>query len=97
MLDKSRLGTRYTCYKCETKFYDLNRPAPICPECGADQSDAPVQDVKALLNKGGGKRRKVEPEEEPTPNLEEDAEDSDDSDDEELGLGLNDDDDDDLD
>jgi len=96
MLDKTRLGTRYTCYECGTKFYDLNRPAPTCPECGADQTNAPVQDVKALLSKGGGKtRRKVEAEEEPTPQVDEDVEDSDDDDDGDLGLGMDDDDDDD--
>lgn len=35
------LGTKHTCYKCDTKFYDLKRPAPICPKCGADQREAP--------------------------------------------------------
>lgn len=65
MLDKARLGTRYTCFQCGTKFYDLNRPTPSCPECSADQREAPVQDIKALLSKGGGRRRKLpEPEEE---------------------------------
>ncbi|MEN0066291.1 MAG: TIGR02300 family protein [Myxococcota bacterium] len=96
MLDKTRLGTRYTCYECGTKFYDLNRPAPICPECGADQTNAPVQDVKALLSKGGGKRRKVEAEEEPAPQLEEEVEDGDDDEEEGINLGLGNDDDDDL-
>src|SRR5207237_8543501 len=36
------LGTKYICYKCGTKFYDLKKPAPTCPKCGADQRDAPV-------------------------------------------------------
>lgn len=99
MLDKTRLGARYTCFKCSTKFYDLNRPAPICPECGADQTEAPVQDVKALLSKGGVKgRRKVEvAEEEPSPNLDEDIDDGDDDDEESFGPGLGDDDEGDLD
>jgi len=96
MLDKTRLGNRYTCYECGTKFYDLNRPAPICPECGADQTNAPVQDVKALLSKGGGRKanRKQELDEDATPQVDEDVEESDD-DDNDLGLGLGDDDDDD--
>jgi hypothetical protein len=49
MYDKALLGTRYACYKCGTKFYDLNRPLPTCPECGADQREAPIRDIKALL------------------------------------------------
>ena len=34
------LGKKYTCYSCHTKFYDLGKPMPICPKCGADQRDA---------------------------------------------------------
>ena len=34
------LGRKYTCYSCHTKFYDLGKPEPICPKCGADQRDA---------------------------------------------------------
>ncbi len=50
MLDKAQLGQRYVCFQCGTKFYDLNRPVPNCPECSADQRDAPVRDIKALLS-----------------------------------------------
>ena len=35
------LGVKYTCFKCGTKFYDLKRPIPLCPKCGADQRDSP--------------------------------------------------------
>lgn len=34
------LGRKYTCYSCHTKFYDLGKPVPLCPKCGADQRDA---------------------------------------------------------
>ena len=34
------LGKKYTCYSCHTKFYDLGKPIPTCPKCGADQWDA---------------------------------------------------------
>jgi len=34
------LGKKYTCYSCHTKFYDLSKPVPTCPKCGADQRDA---------------------------------------------------------
>ncbi len=37
----SRLGTKYVCFSCGAKFYDLNRPEPICPKCGADQRQRP--------------------------------------------------------
>jgi uncharacterized protein (TIGR02300 family) len=34
------LGTKHVCFKCNTKFYDLKKPDPICPKCGADQREA---------------------------------------------------------
>ncbi len=34
------LGKKYTCYSCHTKFYDLGKPIPVCPKCGADQRDS---------------------------------------------------------
>ena len=34
------LGKKYNCYSCHTKFYDLGKPQPICPKCGADQREA---------------------------------------------------------
>ena len=49
MHDKAHLGNRYVCFQCGTRFYDLNRPEPLCPECSADQRTAPVRDIKALL------------------------------------------------
>lgn len=36
------LGTKHACFKCGTKFYDLRKPAPICPKCGADQRESPA-------------------------------------------------------
>ncbi len=36
----SDLGRKYTCYSCHSKFYDLGKPIPLCPKCGADQRDA---------------------------------------------------------
>ncbi len=37
------LGAKHTCYQCGTRFYDLKKPAPICPKCGADQRQSPAQ------------------------------------------------------
>jgi uncharacterized protein (TIGR02300 family) len=39
------LGIKHSCWKCGTKFYDLKKPSPVCPKCGADPRQAPV--VKA--------------------------------------------------
>ena len=36
------LGTKHTCFKCSTKFYDLKKPVAICPKCGADQRQSPA-------------------------------------------------------
>ena len=41
------LRRRYKCFKCETKFYDLGRPLPVCPSCGENQHNrGPRQVVK---------------------------------------------------
>ena len=60
------LGTKYVCFKCGTKFYDLKKPVPVCPKCGADQREAP-----SAKPAGRGSRaappRAVEPEEAAAP------------------------------
>ena len=48
------LGKRYKCYKCGTKFYDLNKPSPICPSCGEDQNN---EETKKMLKRK--KRRTI--------------------------------------
>ncbi len=56
MQDKSKLGTRYQCFQCGLKFYDLNRPEPLCPKCGADQRENPNPDPReAILARFKGK------------------------------------------
>lgn len=92
-LDKSKLGQRYICFSCGTKFYDLNRPTALCPECGGDQAEAPARDIKALIAKGKKARRDAGPEEaseeiEEDDGLFDDADDDDnDNDDEDDELG----------
>jgi hypothetical protein len=34
------LGNKFVCFKCSAKFYDLKKPDPVCPKCGADQREA---------------------------------------------------------
>jgi hypothetical protein len=56
------LGKKYNCYSCHTKFYDLGKPVPLCPKCGADQRDA----EEAPVTTSSRSRRVVElPPEEP--------------------------------
>lgn len=37
---KLEWGTRYACFSCGCKFYDLNRSEPLCPRCGSDPREA---------------------------------------------------------
>ncbi len=36
------LGSKFICFKCTTKFYDMKKPDPLCPKCGADQRESPA-------------------------------------------------------
>ncbi|MDH5509445.1 MAG: FYDLN acid domain-containing protein [Nitrospinota bacterium] len=36
-----KYGQRFSCYQCGVKFFDLGKPKPLCPKCGADQKKAP--------------------------------------------------------
>jgi uncharacterized protein (TIGR02300 family) len=75
------LGTKYVCYKCNTKFYDLKKPVPACPKCGADQREAPVaKPMSARAAKAAAAAAK-EPEEAEVPATEEEKEDEDEDED----------------
>ena len=57
MQDKSKLGTRFSCYECSKKFYDLNKPEPVCPGCGANQLEDPTPDPRvAVMERYKGSR-----------------------------------------
>jgi uncharacterized protein (TIGR02300 family) len=43
---RGRLGAKWVCFKCSAKFYDLNRPEPLCPKCGANQNERPKREPK---------------------------------------------------
>jgi hypothetical protein len=43
---QSKRGTKWSCYSCGVKFYDLNQPEPLCPRCGADQREKPADAPK---------------------------------------------------
>jgi hypothetical protein len=36
-----RLGQKWTCFACAQIFYDMTKPAALCPRCGADARMAP--------------------------------------------------------
>ncbi len=54
------LGTKHVCFKCGTRFYDLKKPEPICPKCGADQRQSPA-------SKPAEKRQRAQPKPAPAP------------------------------
>lgn len=54
-----KLGTKYDCYNCGTKFYDLGKPEPVCPKCGANQKDA-VSSESQAAGQSSRRRRKAE-------------------------------------
>lgn len=41
----SKFGKKFDCWSCATKFYDLNKPNPKCPKCGASPDDDPKKDL----------------------------------------------------
>ena len=54
-----KLGTKFDCYNCGTKFYDLGKPEPVCPNCGANQKDA-VSSESPAASQSSRRRRKAE-------------------------------------
>lgn len=56
------LGTKYTCFKCATKFYDMKKPEPLCPKCGADQRHAVATKPAPAEKRVRAPARPVEPE-----------------------------------
>ena len=71
LMPSATLGVKHTCFKCSTKFYDLDRPEPICPSCGTDQREDPAPDAPPVRRK-----REPEPRSRPAPILDEPEEES---------------------
>ena len=53
---RSKLGEKHVCFECGGKFYDLNRPEPLCPKCGADQRKRPASETKLKAAPDRGRR-----------------------------------------
>jgi uncharacterized protein (TIGR02300 family) len=53
------LGSKHECPNCGIKFYDLGKPEPICPKCGANVKHlAPNEPASA--SQAARRRRKAE-------------------------------------
>lgn len=52
-----KLGNKYDCFNCGTKFYDLGRGTAVCPKCGADQKDASEKGNPAVTQAVRRRRR----------------------------------------
>ena len=55
---RHKLGHKWVCFECSSRFYDLNKPEALCPRCGIDQRAAPPPEVE---KKPKRKKRKSEP------------------------------------
>ncbi|HEX7487683.1 MAG TPA: FYDLN acid domain-containing protein [Anaeromyxobacteraceae bacterium] len=49
------LGTKHSCSKCGTKFYDLKKADPACPKCGSDPRAAPARPSPAAERRRAAK------------------------------------------
>jgi uncharacterized protein (TIGR02300 family) len=67
------LGTKFTCFKCGAKFYDLKKPDPLCPKCGSDQRESPALRAPEKPERKRAARAVVEEPETPVEELDEDA------------------------
>lgn len=54
-----KLGAKFECYNCGTKFYDLGKSEPLCPKCGANQKDA-VTSESPSTSQSSRRRRKAD-------------------------------------
>lgn len=52
-----RLGNKHLCYSCGARFYDMNRPEPVCPRCEANQLEKPKEVVEKPAPAGTPKPR----------------------------------------
>jgi hypothetical protein len=59
-LNPTKLGNKFECYNCSTRFYDLGKSEAICPKCGANQKDSDRGD-HGTATTSTRRKRKVEP------------------------------------
>jgi hypothetical protein len=56
-----RLGSKHVCFSCGLKFYDMNRPEPICPRCQSDQRHKPKESAVKVAPHPPPAERKPKP------------------------------------
>jgi hypothetical protein len=44
-----KLGKKHLCFSCHQKFYDLNKPEPVCPRCDTNQTEKPKEPKVSAL------------------------------------------------
>lgn len=54
-----KLGNKFDCFNCGTKFYDLGKSEAVCPKCGANQKNA-VQSESAAVSQASRRKRKAD-------------------------------------
>lgn len=37
-----KFGSKFTCWNCAARFYDMRKPEPRCPKCASDPRDDPT-------------------------------------------------------
>ncbi len=55
---KERFGRKWNCFSCGARFYDMNKPEPLCPKCNADQRLSPTL-KKAPSSRSKAKKAKA--------------------------------------
>lgn len=89
---KPEWGTKRTCPKCGTRFYDLTKDEPVaCIECGETWSPEPVLKSKQPIPFEDEKKKDVEPDSDLADDELDDVDDDEDSPDNEVDLGGDDD------
>ena len=58
---KAMLGVKHVCFGCGVRFYDMNKPEPICPKCSADQRQRPKQEATPSASPPAPKRAQPRP------------------------------------
>lgn len=53
-----KLGSKYECQNCGTKFYDLGKTDPVCPKCGTSPRES--LDELPAASQAARRKRKVE-------------------------------------
>ena len=44
-------GNKHTCAKCGARFYDMRKPEPACPRCGANVTEPPIPAAERRRNR----------------------------------------------